>query len=229
MPTRNRRRNSQNCGGSKKTATTTRNRRRNSQHCGGSKKTATTTTHNQPTAKLPKPKPKPKKKSFLRKVGEVVGVGAAVGVVVAGAALARARTTNQDQVKQEQEDAGVVHTKNSYDDIRSRIDKMIHDCKKTNPSNILNQLLHDTDQWLDGDDGKLHAFSKFVQEGMYPKIQNDKQYLNMLLKVLDNAHNNMDSIQSGDIKLVTNIEYMSQHQQKYVTDGSHSEFVSMDE
>ena len=159
----------------------------------------------------------------------MVGVGAAaVGVVVAGAALARARTTNQDMVKQK-DDAGVVHTKNSYDDIRRRINDVINDCKKTNPSNILNQLLHDADKWLDGDDGKLHAFSKFVQEGLHPKIQNDKQYLNMLLKVLDDAHNNMDSIQSGDIKLVTNIEYMSQHQQKYVTNGNYSEFVSMDE
>ena len=146
----------------------------------------------------------------MRKVGEVVGVGAAaaVGVVVARAALARARTTNQDLVKDEE--AGVQP--DSYDDILSRIDKMRTDCKQTNPSNILNQLMQDTDRLLDGDGGKLHTFSRSVREDWYPyNIQTDIQYLTRLRTELVNAYKDNESIQPTDITLVNNIENMSQN------------------
>jgi hypothetical protein len=199
MPTRNRRRNSQHCG-SKKTATTTRNRRRNSQHCGGSKKTATatTTTHNQPTAKQPKPKPKPKpkKKSFLRQVGEVVGV---VGVVAGAAAVARACTTNQGQVKQE--DAGELHTHttNSYDDILSRIDKMCNTCKSSNTiqhSNIQDYIV------TCGTSPVTYFF-----------LNNDRKdyttycdYLNRLKNVFTNGYTKAATINESDISIVKYLE-----------------------
>ena len=94
----------------------TRKRRRNSQHCGGSEKTATTvttTTHNQPTnqpaAKLSKPKPKPHKDTLqtgLDAVGVPVWLrNEALGVLGKRSASSRRRSSETRALKLTQSQA----------------------------------------------------------------------------------------------------------------------------